>query len=65
MLEIVEYRNLIFDFYRFFVFDIEVFRLWGNDMYINNFSGGIDNLKGLYMFFIYFKIFKVYDCRFS
>lgn len=55
----------MYDFYRFFVFDIEVFRLWGNDMYINNFSGGIDNLKGLYMFFIYFKIFKVYDCRFS
>lgn len=65
VLEIAEHRNLIYDSYRFLVFDIEVFRLWGNDMHINNFCGGIDNLQGLYMFLIHLKASKMYDCRFS
>lgn len=55
----------MYDSYRFLVFDIEVLRLWGNDMHINNFGGGIDNLQGLYMFLIHLKTSKVYDCRFS
>lgn len=64
VLEIVEHRNLIFDSYRFLVFDIKVFRLWWNDMHVNNFCGGIDNLQGLYMFLIHLKASKMYDCRF-
>lgn len=64
VLDIVEHRNLIFDSYRFLVFNIKVFRLWWNDMHVNNFCGGIDNLQGLYMFLIHLKASKMYDCRF-
>ena len=56
--------KLIFLTYRFLVFNVEIFGLRRNDMHIDNFSCGVNNLQRLYMLLVNFKSSEMNDCRF-